>query len=530
MPAPPGTPLMTSSTSRDGRARVGFLRPRSLRARLALFLGATIAVVIGAATYLQSRLVESTLDAELADTARLSAWAAADEIELRENAADPDAVRQRLLEFIETVPEVGSISLVTLDGTRPVLFASTASAAHPDVIDVGRRAIQERQVQWGDRADPLRIVAVPLTRGDRVTAAVAVTVSFDSLHRLRERGRVIAVWATLVSVLVLFTAVEFLARWLIHRPIDAIRQTMRLVASGDLSARAAVLGDDEIGAVASGLNHMLGEMEDLQGGLRQRVAEATREVGARNRELLDMYQQMFQLREALGRSQQLAAVGETAAAVAHEIGTPLNLVSGHLQLAVEELGPGSPAARRLQVAEGQLRKVTATVQDLLARSRSRTRREAVDLPAVLRRLTALGQPALESARIKLSYEGVPLPPLQADATQVEVALLNLVSNAIDAMPAGGELAIRLNVSNGAAVIDVTDTGTGIQPEIVERVFDPWVTTKDAGRGTGLGLSVAYGIIEEHGGWFDVHSAPDQGTRFSVFLPVRPEPVGGETNS
>ncbi len=520
MPSAPGidpAPLPKKTAGTPSRGRW------SLRLRLGVFIAIAIAAVIGTTTFLQFRLVEGTLEAELIDTARLSALAVADDLALASDDSDPEAVLRHLREFSESVPEIGSLSVVRMEGGQPVIFASTASASPGNVLDVGRRAIEKQDVEWGGGADRVRVLAAPFLRGGRAMGAVAVTVSFDALYRLRERDRVIAAWATLVSAVVLFGLVELLVRWLIHRPIDGIRATMRQVTSGDLAARSPVLRADEIGAVADGLNGMLSEMEDLHGGLQQRVAQATQEVRARNRELLEMYQQMFRLREELGRSQQLAAVGETAAAVAHQIGTPLNLVSGHIQLALEALGGSSPAARRLLVAEEQLHKVTAIVKDLLARSRRPLRQEAVDLGALLGRLCALVQPALEAGGITLRFDNGRVPAVDADAAQLELALLNLFSNAIDAMPGGGELAIRLFPADGRAVIEVADTGSGMPPELASRAFDPWVTTKAAGQGTGLGLSITRSVILEHGGSVHLRSAVGQGSTFTVVLPLSPPP-------
>ena len=278
---------------------------------------------------------------------------------------------------------------------------------------------------------------------------------------------------------------------------------------------------DELGAVASGLNQMLAEIEELHGGLQQRIAHATLEVRTRNRELLDMYQEMFHLREELGRAQQLAAVGETTSAVAHQIGTPLNLVSGHLQLAIEGLEASSPVARRLQVAEEQLQKVTSIVQSLLAKSRRTLEREPVDLDVLLTRMCALVRPAVEAARITLTYDGARIPSIGADGAQLELALLNLVSNAIDAMPDGGNLRIRLAADQSQAIIEVEDSGIGMAPELLERAFQPWVTTKSSGHGTGLGLSITRGVIVEHGGAIDVRSAVGRGTTFLVVTSLRP---------
>jgi signal transduction histidine kinase len=519
----PPKPPADAAASRPRRAS-------SLWFRFGIFLAAAIAAVIGATTYLQSRLTEGMLERELVETARLSALAAADDLALRPDLlSDPDVVEEHLREFSENVPEIGSLSVVTMEKGQPAVFASTVATPPGGLQETARRAIENRDVAWADATGPLRVLAAPVTRGGRVTEAVAITVSFDALYRLRGRGRGIAAWATLCSVLVLFGVVELLVRSLIRRPISGIRETMQQVIAGDLAARAPVVRDDEIGTVATGLNHMLGEMQELHEGLQQRVAQATQEVRHRNRELLDMYQQMFRLREELARSQQLAAVGETASAVAHQIGTPLNLVSGHIQLAMESTDAASPIARRLQVAEEQIQKVASIVQDMLARSRRPLRREAVDLLALLRRLCALVQPALGAAGVRLRFEGEPIPPIDADATQLELALLNLVSNAIDAMPEGGDLAIRLAPDGGRAVIEVADTGVGMPPDLADRIFEPWVTTKASGRGTGLGLSIARSVVVEHGGTVTVRSAAGQGSVFTVDLPLPARPATAVPN-
>lgn len=490
----------------------------SLRTRLALVLALAIALVIGVTTYVQSRLFERTIETELTEAARLTALAVADDLELRDGPFTPEELRRTLQEFVETVPELGSITVVTLDGAAPRVFASTAASAGPAALEAGRSAIKRRDLVWSTENGPLRVLAVPLTRDGRVFGAIAVTVSFDALDRLRNTGRAIAAWSTIVSIVSLFLVVELLARWFIHRPIDAIRNTMNTVAGGSLAARAPVVRRDEIGAVATGLNHMLDQMQDLHGNLQSQVSQATSDLRNSHRELLDLYQQMFRLREELGRSQQLAAVGETTSAVAHQIGTPLNLVSEHIQILLEQQDPASPVAQRLRIAEEQIGKVTTIVQGLLDRSRRRLEREGVDLEHVISRLCTLVQPALETAGVRLSYEVGTVRPIQGDLAQLELALLNVVRNALDAMAGGGQLTIRAADDGDAIRIDVTDTGRGIPPAILDRIFEPWFTTKPVGQGTGLGLSIARTVIADHGGRIEVRSEPGQGTTFSVILP------------
>jgi signal transduction histidine kinase len=493
----------------------------SLRARLALLLALAIALVIGLTTYFQSRVFERTVEREIAESARLTAIAVVDDLELRDGPLDPDELTQTLRGFVETAPDLVAITVTTRNAVAPSILASTSTAGTAAALDASARAFERRDLVWGNPEAAVRVLAVPFSRGGRLFGAVAVTVSFDPLVRLRNTGGVIAAWSTALSIVSLFVLVELLARFYIHRPIDAIRETVGAVARGSITSRAPVLRHDEIGAVAAGLNHMLDELQELQGSLQAQVAQATEELRQRNRDLLDLYQQMFRLREELGRSQQLAAVGEATSAVAHQIGTPLNLVSGHIQLLLEQQDPASPVAARLRVAEEQLRKITAVVQGLLDRSRRHIARVPVDLAQVLGRLCALAQPALETAGVRLSHTGGGVRPVSGDVGQLELALLNLVSNALDAMPAGGDLGIHLVERDDEVRVDITDTGTGIDAAIRDRVFDPWFTTKAPGRGTGLGLSIAKRVVTEHGGRVELRSEPGRGTTVTVVLPALP---------
>jgi two-component system, NtrC family, sensor kinase len=505
------------------RAPAGAVLPVgwSLRTRLALLLALVIALVIGVTTYLQSRVFERTIETELSEAARLTAVAVADDLELRDAPFTAEELTQTLKEFVETVPELGSITVVTLEAGAPVVFATTSAGAASGALEAGRQAIARRDLVWSSTEAPVRVLAVPLRRGLKPFGAVAVTVSFDALFRLRNTGRAIAAWSTLLCIVSLFILVELLTRWFIHRPIDAIRDTVGAVAAGSLETRAPVLRRDEIGAVATGLNHMLDELQALHGSLQTEVARATAELQQRNRDLRDLYQQMFRLREELGRSQQLAAVGEATSAVAHQIGTPLNLVSGHIQLLLEQQEAGSPVAARLRVAEEQLLKVAAIVQGLLDRSRRQLEREPMDLAQMIGRLCALVQPALESAGVRLAYASGPVRPIAGDVAQLELALLNLISNALDAMPAGGDLRLGVWERGDEVAVEVADTGVGIAPAIRDRIFEPWFTTKEPGRGTGLGLSITRSVVAEHGGRIDVQSEPGAGTTVTVILPAMP---------
>ena len=207
--------------------------------------------------------------------------------------------------------------------------------------------------------------------------------------------------------------------------------------------------------------------------------------------------------------------------VAHQIGTPLNLASGHVQLLKQEISD-PVGQRRLRIVEEQVARVASSVRSLLERARPIADERPVDVGAILARL-------MEAVRSRSGASGITLdvdiasglPVVMADDTQLELALLNLVTNALDAMPEGGRLNVQIASTPAGMRIEIRDTGTGIPPELLSKIFDPWVTTKSAGLGVGLGLSITRDVIERLGGTITVTSTPGDGATFVVELPGAP---------
>jgi signal transduction histidine kinase len=331
----------------------------------------------------------------------------------------------------------------------------------------------------------------------------------------------VTLWFGIPAMIVLTLLVDLLAQRLVHRPITAIRQTMRRAGAGEVGARAPVDTPDEIGQVADGLNEMLGRLEHFQAELQERVQEATGELRETNARLVESYQRVLTLREALGQAEQLAALGQMAANVAHQIGTPLNLISGYVQVMIDEARSDTQALHRLQTVEAQIRKVTDAVRAMLEYARRPAmQRERVDIAALVEQVCEISRPALRAAHVEIHVETQgPLPSLFADPVQLELALFNLVSNSLDAMPGGGRLDISLSAPAGRVRLVIADSGTGIPPDVLPRIFEPWVTTKPPGRGTGLGLSITREAIKSHGGVIYVRTEPGRGSVFTIDLPV-----------
>jgi two-component system, NtrC family, sensor kinase len=328
----------------------------------------------------------------------------------------------------------------------------------------------------------------------------------------------VAALAVLAAAAVMML-IDFLAWRLVHRPIQQLRQTIERVTAGDSSARAVVAIQDEIGEVAEGLNAMLAQLETLNDAMQMRVREATEEVEQRNQQLVDSYHRLFGLREQLASAEQLASVGQTAANVAHQVGTPLNLISGYVQLLKEELGPATPHAARLAIIEEQITKVTTTVRSLLDRSRPLGRKTRTAAGELVHRVVEVMVPNLSAAEIAHEVDAPAADtPILVDATNFELSLLNLMTNAVDAMPNGGRLRIRVLDEQNRVRIEISDTGHGIPDQLLPSIFEPWVSTKTPGRGTGLGLAIARDVVSAHGGTISVASTVGVGTTFTIDLP------------
>jgi two-component system NtrC family sensor kinase len=230
---------------------------------------------------------------------------------------------------------------------------------------------------------------------------------------------------------------------------------------------------------------------------------------------------MAKLSDRLARAGRLAALGQAAANMAHQIGTPLNLISGYVQLLIQSSPSESATVERLKAIQDQVAKVTGIVRAGLDSSRSpAVPHERIDLAALVRRVCHMAAPMLDEAAIQLGVVAPDQPAeVLADPVQLELAFLNLLSNSVDAMGSGGRLTVCLSRVEHRFHLDVEDTGGGIPPELVAHIFDPWVTTKPPGKGSGLGLTIAKQVVHAHGGTIQVDNRPARGAVFTIELPA-----------
>jgi two-component system NtrC family sensor kinase len=237
--------------------------------------------------------------------------------------------------------------------------------------------------------------------------------------------------------------------------------------------------------------------------------------------LLDDITQRIRLEEQMVQTEKLTSLGLLAAGVAHEVNTPLAVISNYIQMLAKQIPADDPRQKTIERIVKQTFRASEIVNNLLNFSRTGAAELIeLDLNSVLEETLTLVQHPFRTARVNVIKNYTDrLPLVLGSTTRLQQVFLNLFMNARDAMPGGGMLEVRTGAHNGSVEVEVTDTGSGIPSEHLHRIFDPFFTTKATGRGTGLGLSVSYGIIKEHAGKVDVRSTPGKGTSFRLEFPV-----------
>ena len=315
-------------------------------------------------------------------------------------------------------------------------------------------------------------------------------------------------WSVALCVIV-GQSLALVLTYILVRPIRMLVHVANKVGEGDFETRARVFSGDEIGLLSRSFNKMADALKERD----ELLAEKTR--------------------LQLNRFERLAAVGHLAAGVAHEINNPLTGVLTFSHMILREIPQDSPHRKDLQTIIEATVRCKEIVQGLLSFSRqNEPHKTLTDLNELLCRVLNLTRNQAALSQVKVVEElDADLSQAVMDPGQIEEVAVNLIVNAIDAMPDGGSLTVRTKriVDDNIKwiVVDIEDTGTGISQEDLERVFEPFFTTKREGKGCGLGLSLSYGIIEKHGGRITLSSIVNKGTTVTVRLPVTPMEVPDE---
>lgn len=345
----------------------------------------------------------------------------------------------------------------------------------------------------------------------------------------------------------IFVSVSSILAWLIFvlvdRPIGKLAKVVSNAAEGRLDSRVDIGSRDEFGQLSKGFNVMLDKTSQFNLELQEKVKLAVEECRKFNVELMKVNRHLEKANRELKKSQEqiiksekMFAVGQLASGVAHEINNPLGSILTYIKLAIKKIDNYSSESSRLSIS--QLRKYLVTVEEEVNRCKGITRGlldfsrikepEAivVDINGVLNNALELVEHQLSDYRISLIKKfSSSTSRIVADPHQMQQVFINIILNAFHAMPEGGILEITTRKSSKFTEIIFKDSGCGISEEDLSRIFTPFFTTKKAGEGTGLGLSVAYGIIENHNGEIKVRSKVGEGTTVIILLPVISDKVG-----
>jgi signal transduction histidine kinase len=339
----------------------------------------------------------------------------------------------------------------------------------------------------GEDQSLYRVFAPTFDRG-RPSGAVEIVQRFDSILTVTYRYLKSVVWMSLIAVALIISGTYYLFR--------------QLQLTSKLEAEKSIL--------------------------RDRVREATIELEKRNQQLQETNLELWRSNRRMNELGRLAAAGQTAAHFAHEVGTPLNLISGHVQLLKSDLERDPrDAESRIRTISAQIERIERIVRRMLDKTRFETELSPLDLNLVLRKLCDAMAPAFDKRDIRLIESLTDSLPLMAGSSdRLQQLFLNLINNSLDAMPDGGEITIATTLDSKCArpqriCVDFTDTGMGMTPEVMSHIFDPLYTTKDRGQGTGLGLVIVSQVVSEHGGTIEVQSELGKGTRFRLTFAALP---------
>jgi signal transduction histidine kinase len=476
-------------------------------ARLTLTTSALVAVTLGVYGVISLRAQRAELEAQNEGRARELATAlrvaieSAPPTDFRAAAIELSVkVRDQFLPYRVDVLDAAAPPQTEIERLRRMLALKTA------VIDV--TTIDGR---------PTFLYLEPVRVGGRIVGAIEVSRDVAYLDDALEDQTLRTVISMAVLIGLVILAITLSTRNSVSRPIRKLIAGIDDVAKGDLSHVLLAERDDEIGALA-------GRFNDMTQSLRDARAETDRSVEER-----------LALEAHLRDTAQLATIGQLAAEIAHEVGTPLNVVTGRARAMVKKIDDPSAVRKNASIIAEQAGRITRIIQRLLDVARRKVgagEKGTVDLNKLAVDTLELLEYQLGSARIEAQTRLAPEVKIPGNRDQLQQVLLNLYMNAVEAMPEGGDLEVRtsriarrrpgleVDPERQYAVLEVADTGNGIDEKDRGKIFEAFYTSKAGSGGTGLGLSVAHGIVKDHDGWIEIgdHVAAGKGTVFRVYLP------------
>jgi signal transduction histidine kinase len=371
-------------------------------------------------------------------------------------------------------------------------------------------------------SENLLFISAPLSQGNKTIGALQLLIPLTDVEEsMADFQRTVVVFTITTSFTFIVLGSLLLTRYLV-KPLERVIKATEDITEGYFSLDLEPTGRNEIGALSASLSKMADKLREDRNQIEQHIQS-----------LEESNKQLKKTQNELLRSEKLASVGKLAAGVAHEIGNPIGIILGYIDILRNNMNQQEENCDTLKRIENEITRIDKIIRELLSFSRPRkvSLHPILVNPLIEEAASLIShQKSFHSIELELKLqEGLPL--IMGDEQQFQQVMINLLINAMDAMPEGGSLIVNsehysdtedsphTSSRQSSVKITIRDTGVGILGKNINEIFDPFFTTKDPGKGTGLGLSVSLRIIESFGGKISVESSPGEGTEFTIKIPT-----------
>jgi two-component system NtrC family sensor kinase len=475
-----------------------------------LFLVVLLILVLGGAGYLSYQREIALFDSDMESDALLLGKALSGLIEHSWKESGPETALT-LIHDANIKEHQLKVRWVWLDASAAPPYVPRVPLERLDKVAQGKSISLKLDIS---EKGSYRFTYVPVNVDKNHTGAIELAESQSLRMRYHHNSLLHLIYTGVLLLLLTGSLLWYQFQKWIEQPLTRFIDKSRKIGEGDLSPNLSVTGRDEFTHLARTLNSMCEKLD------------------ATYQTIHDEHEQRIAALEQLRHNERLATIGRISTGMAHELGTPLNVILGRSKMIRTGELQEDEVTECSRIIGEQAERVTTIIRNLLDYARRRPPdRSLQDLERIVSRVLEMLSSTARKAKVSLDLVKTgQIPKIAVDPMQMQQVLTNLVMNGIQAMTRGGRLVVSLAVEQtgrpGAEqtnkpylVIRVKDEGGGVQKEDMKHLFEPFFTTKEMGKGTGLGLSIALGIVEEHGGWIDVASEPGQGACFEVFLPV-----------
>jgi signal transduction histidine kinase len=505
-------------------------------------IAVSVAVTVGVASWGRMFLTRNRIIKDSQTSAQELAHDIADDLKSLPPDADDRALEEKLLGYLNRHTRIVRLDLyVYREANTP---SSRIVAPRGDRPEITRFAPFVRQPLGLTRQTPAgesqeEPIELPVDLQGPWKATLGMRWTLGPVEAMLKTEEQISIIFAVVFVIGLTLVSGLITQRVIGKPLEVLAAAMRDVEEGDLSRRIPLETLDEVGRLSEGFNRMLERLSQADAQIRafnQRLAaeieKATHDLSEKNLALAQLNRLLNDMRLDNASKVRLATLGQLAAQLAHEIGTPLSSVSGHIQLALLQRDLPAALRDRLDVSAREIERISKIVRDYLDSTRPlEPERRPTALPKLLEEAVELVQGVAPGKRVAVTSRVDPaLGELVTDPGLLRQIVVNLVSNALDAVDNNGRIEIAARPVADDVLITVRDTGHGIPPDDLRRIFEPFYTTKGRGKGTGLGLAICRQLTAALGGAISVESVPGEGSTFALRLPVQGPPPASTGNT